>query len=128
MMLAAVPPADAKQIGTGNGTSFASASGNAKRPKKLSLEIAGSLNQGIEVSWGVSCTGEDFKFNSRTGTFAGQTPINRTLPVPLRRPQKCSVNVSASQSDFFVDPFSIAITLFASAAPRRALHRIRLIG
>lgn len=84
--LALTPHAEAKLIGQGNGTSFAHASGIAKNPTRLAVEIA-SGGQTVEVSWGVSCTGRKFTFEFRDGSFIASSGVRR-LPIPLRNPQK----------------------------------------
>jgi hypothetical protein len=113
-LLAFSPSVDARVIGSGSGQSFASASGNAKRPKSLWVSITtGGVGHNIDVTWGVSCSGRRFRFNSRQGTFHAYTPNYQRLPIPLKRPGKCSVDVSASQSNFYVEPFIIDLSLIA---------------
>lgn len=121
-LLAAIPAAlvlsataDAKLIGQGSGTSFASASGSAKHPRKfLRVQVTTDNDpQSVDVSWSVSCQGRHFRFESRQGTFNVTTPAVKPLPRPVKRPTKCHVDVSASQTDFFVDPFLVQVFLLA---------------
>lgn len=114
-MLAFAPSVEAKRIAFASGTSFAHASGNAKSPRLLFFVVDDSspFGQQVDTSWGVSCTAKGFKFQSRQGTWAGTTVLTRRLPIPLKRPQKCSVSISASQADFFVDPFTVYVSIYA---------------
>jgi hypothetical protein len=114
-VLALPATADAKLIGQGDGTSFASASGVAKHPKKfLRVQVrTGSDPQSVDVSWSVNCQGRHFKFESRQGTFNVTTPAVRRLPRTVKRPTKCHVDVSASQTDFFVPAFLVQVFLLA---------------
>ena len=115
LLLALAATAGARQIGYGDGTSFASASGVAKKPRKfLRAQIAtGADPQTVEVSWSVSCQGPHFQFDSRQGTFTATTPLVRRFPMPVKRPTKCHLDVSASQSDFYVPAFIVQIWLQA---------------
>jgi hypothetical protein len=115
MLLVCAAPAHGKVIGSGSGTSFANASGKAKEPKRLAVAINTSAitPQSVDVSYGVSCSARRFKFDFTQGTFVATTPANRRLPIPLKRPQKCNVTVSASQSDFFMPQFVISIEITA---------------
>jgi hypothetical protein len=107
--------AQAKVVASGSGTSFASASGSAKSPKRIIVQVDDStaFGQTVDVSWGVACTAPGFKFGSKDGTFVSTTRVYRRLPIPIKRPRKCQVTASASQSDFFVQPFVIYLKITA---------------
>jgi hypothetical protein len=113
--LFAAPPAQAKLIGQGSGTGFASASGAAKHPRLLRTQVVSSspapLN--VDVSWAVSCNGRGFRFDAKQGTFNAWAPFVRRLPRPVRHPTKCHVEVSALQTDFSLPAALMQVFLLA---------------
>jgi hypothetical protein len=115
VLLVGAAPADAKLISKGSGTSFAIASGKVKEPKRLSVSVDAKApgSQAVEVSYSVRCKAEPSKFDFKGSEFDAFTPLSRRLPIPLKRPDRCHVQVSASQTDFSQPEFVISIELRA---------------
>jgi hypothetical protein len=114
-LLVGAAAAHAKLIRSGSGTSSAIVSGKVKEPKRLSVSIDAKAPgpQAIEVSYGVTCRAEPSKFDFKGGEFEAVTPLSRRLPIPIKRPDKCHVTASASQTDFSQPEFVISIQIRA---------------
>jgi hypothetical protein len=115
VLLVSAAAAHAKVIGSDSGTSSAIASGKMKEPKRLGVSIDAKApgSQAIEVSYGVRCKAEPSKFGFKGGEFDAFTPLSRRLPIPIKRPDRCHVTVSAIQTDFSQPEFVISIKITA---------------
>jgi hypothetical protein len=115
VLFAGAVAAHARVIGKSSGSTFAIASGKVKEPKRLSVTVDANAPgpQAVEVSYDVRCEAANVKFDFEGGEFEAVTPVNRRLPIPLKRPESCHANVSAGQIDFSQPEFTISIELRA---------------
>ncbi len=73
---------------------IALASAQAKRPSQLLVRVLASPNQRISVNWTMVCS-KGFGAGTKSGQFAGTTPILRALRFPMARPDDCTVSSTA---------------------------------
>lgn len=71
------------------------ASGTAKRPSVLYARITSRPRQRVTGNWTMVCS-KGFGAGSKSGSFAGRTPIQRRLRFPMTRPASCTVSAGGS--------------------------------
>jgi hypothetical protein len=71
-----------------------SASGNVNHPLSLVVHVTSSPDQHISGAWDVVC-GKGTGAGSKSGTLSGTTPFKRTVKMPYRRPDSCTVSADA---------------------------------
>jgi hypothetical protein len=58
------------------------------------MRVLARPNQGVEAEWTMVCS-MGFGAGSKSGRFAGGTPVTRRLRMPMRSPSECTVSGSA---------------------------------
>ena len=71
------------------------ASGTAKRPAVLYARVTSRPRQRVTGNWTIVCS-KGLGAGSKSGSFAGRTPIQKRLRFPMRRPDSCTVSAGAS--------------------------------
>ena len=96
--LAAFPAvAAARTIGTARASgdfAIALASGHTSHPHTIKVRVTSSPHQRVSVSWTMVCS-KGFGAGSKSGDFAARTTVTRTLRMPYRHPDDCTVSASA---------------------------------
>jgi hypothetical protein len=83
-------------IGRGD-YAICSAGGNAIRPRHIRIHVRASPNQHVSGAWLVVCS-RGSGVGSRSGSFSGMTPRNRTIRQNYRHPDSCTVSADAQLS------------------------------
>lgn len=74
------------------------ASGSVDEPRRLWVKVNARPNQGVSVSWVVTCT-RGFGAGSRDGDFDATTPVRRAVRMNYRMPDSCTFAASAQLDD-----------------------------
>jgi len=74
---------------------IAIANGTASHPSRIRVQVVASPNQQVSGNWEVICE-RGFGAGSKSGSFDGRTPLTRTLPFPMSRPDSCTFSAEAS--------------------------------
>lgn len=93
----ASPAAHTRQLGSCRARgdfAICDASGSVNHPLSLVVHVSASPNQHISGAWDVVC-GKGTGAGSKSGSFSGRTPFKRTLKMPYRRPDSCTVSADA---------------------------------
>jgi hypothetical protein len=93
----AAPAAHSRQIGSCRAQgdfAICTASGSVNHPLSLVVHVTSSPNQHISGAWDVVCA-KGTGAGSKSGTFSGTTPFQRTLKMNYRRPDSCTVSADA---------------------------------
>jgi hypothetical protein len=68
--------------------------GSVRRPAQLGVRVLARPNQAITGNWTMVCS-RGFSAGSKSGQFAGRTPITRAARFPMRRPSRCTLSAGA---------------------------------
>jgi hypothetical protein len=68
--------------------------GSVRRPAQLGVRVLARPNQAVTANWSMVCS-RGFSAGSKSGRFAGRTPITRVARFPMRRPSRCTLSASA---------------------------------
>ena len=71
------------------------ANGRAPRPATLAVRVLASPNQLVDGNWNMVCS-KGVGAITKSGTFAGRTPLTRSMRFRMARPDDCTVAALAS--------------------------------
>ena len=67
--------------------------GSVRRPAQLGVRVLAQPNQAITANWALVCS-KGFSAGSKSGRFAGRTPITRAVRFPMSRPSRCTLSAT----------------------------------
>jgi hypothetical protein len=92
LALAASSKVIARETASGD-YAIAIAAGSATRPHVVEVKITASPNQRVSGAYTIVCS-KGFGAGSKSGQFAGRTPMVRKMRFPMRNPDDCTASAS----------------------------------
>jgi hypothetical protein len=68
--------------------------GSVRRPAQLGVRVLARPNQRVTAHWTMVCS-KRLSAGSKSGQFAGRTPITRAVRFLMSRPSRCTLSASA---------------------------------
>lgn len=117
--------AKVKTIGTGTasgGSADVSVDGEIKRPQSIWVAVTGTPGVLLDGSVGLYCSRRNGSSSNSTDFEPMMPPFELTAPLPVRRPEDCSVYANAYVDDF-ESASAIGLTVYGTQYRKKKRRR-----